>query len=53
MRERALEPDGALDGFDLFEAEQWNLYRHFDPEHIDKPSRLPDQLRWLEQAGFM
>lgn len=53
VRERALELDGTLDGFDLFEAEQWNLYRHFDPEHIDKPSRLPDQLRWLEQAGFM
>lgn len=53
VRERALDLDGTLEGFDRFEAEQWNLYRHFDAEDIDKPSRLLDQLKWLEQAGFM
>lgn len=53
VRERALELNGTLVGFDRFEAERWNLYRHFDPEDIDKPSRLLDQLKWLEQAGFM
>jgi tRNA (cmo5U34)-methyltransferase len=53
VRERALELDGTLEGFTLFESERWNLYRHFDPEDIDKPSRLLDQLKWLEQAGFV
>ena len=28
------------------------MYRYFDPEDIDHPSRLFDQLKWLEQAGF-
>jgi tRNA (cmo5U34)-methyltransferase len=53
VRERALELDGTLEGFALFEGKRWNLYRHFDPEDIDKPSRLLDQLKWLEQAGFV
>lgn len=26
------------------------MYRHPDP--VDKPSRLMDQLLWLEQAGW-
>lgn len=52
VHERALDLDGNLEGFTLFEAERWNLYRDFDPEDIDKPSRLLDQLKWLEQAGF-
>jgi trans-aconitate methyltransferase len=53
VRERALELDGTLDGFALFEREHWNMYRYSDPEDIDKPSRLFDQLKWLEQAGFV
>ena len=52
VRERALELDGTTEGFALFERERWNMYRYFDPEDIDKPSRLFDQLKWLEQAGF-
>jgi tRNA (cmo5U34)-methyltransferase len=52
VRERALELDGTTEGFDFFERERWNMYRYFDPEDIDKPSRLFDQLKWLEQAGF-
>ncbi|MCI0398677.1 MAG: class I SAM-dependent methyltransferase [Chloroflexi bacterium] len=52
VRERALALDGTLDGFDFFERERWNLYRYYDPEDIDKPSPLFDQLKWLEQAGF-
>ena len=53
VRERALELDGTTDGFDFFQRERWNSYRYFDPEDIDKPSRLLDQLKWLEQAGFV
>jgi tRNA (cmo5U34)-methyltransferase len=53
VRERALELDGTMEGFAFFERERWNMYRYFDPEDIDKPSRLFDQLKWLEQAGFV
>ena len=52
VREQALALDGNTDGFLLFEQERWNMYRYFDPEDIDKPSRLFDQLKWLEQVGF-
>jgi tRNA (cmo5U34)-methyltransferase len=30
--------------------EKWNIYDHPDP--MDKPSTLPEQLRWMEEAGF-
>jgi tRNA (cmo5U34)-methyltransferase len=52
VRRRSLEFDGNLAAFEVFEREKWNMYRHFDPDDIDKPSRLLDQLKWLEQAGF-
>jgi tRNA (cmo5U34)-methyltransferase len=52
VRKRALEFDGNLDAFAAFEREKWNMYRHLDPDDIDKPSRLFDQLKWLQQAGF-
>ncbi len=53
VRTRALELDGTLRAFEAFEQTQWNLFRHFDPADYDKPSPLFDQLKWLEQAGFV
>jgi tRNA (cmo5U34)-methyltransferase len=53
VRKRSLKFDGNLAAFAAFEREKWNMYRHFDPDDIDKPSRLIDQLKWLEQAGFL
>ena len=53
VRQRSLELDGNLDGFELFQREEWNLYRHFDPDDIDKPSPLFAQLQWLAAAGFV
>ena len=29
------------------------MYRYFDPEDLDKPSCLLNQLKWLELAGFV
>ena len=52
VHKRALAFDGNLAAFEAFEREKWNMYRYVDPDDIDKPSRLFDQLRWLEQAGF-
>jgi ubiquinone/menaquinone biosynthesis C-methylase UbiE len=53
VRERARKLDGSEDAFAFFERERWNMYRYpLDPDDIDKPSRLLDQLTWLQQAGF-
>jgi tRNA (cmo5U34)-methyltransferase len=52
VRQRSIELDGNTDAFAFFEREHWNMYRYHEPDDIDKPSRLLDQLRWLEQAGF-
>lgn len=50
VRRRALELDGNADAFDYFRREKWNYYEF--PDTFDKPSPLPDHLKWLEQAGF-
>lgn len=51
VRQQSLAIDGNEHVFHQFERDQWNLFRYPD-DPIDKPSRLVDQLRWLEQAGF-
>lgn len=53
VRERSLELDGNTAAFDFFREEGWNIFRYLDPEDIDKPSPLFDQLKWLDQTGFV
>ena len=53
VRQRALQLDGNTAGLDFFQREGWNTFRYLDPDDIDHPSRLFDQLKWLEQAGFV
>jgi tRNA (cmo5U34)-methyltransferase len=53
VRLRSLELDGSTAALDFFPREGWNTYRFFDPDDIDHPSRLFDQLKWLELAGFV
>jgi tRNA (cmo5U34)-methyltransferase len=53
VRQRSMELDGSTEGLDFFQREGWNTYRYLDPDDIDHPSPLFDQLRWLEQAGFV
>jgi len=53
VRQRALELDGNHSGFEYFQQMQWNLFRYFDPQDIDFPSSIFDQLKWLEAAGFL
>jgi tRNA (cmo5U34)-methyltransferase len=50
VRELSLARTGSLAAFEQFQ-DGWNHYRTPDFD-FDKPSRLPDQLRWLEEAGF-
>lgn len=52
VRRRSLELDGNTAAFEFFRKEGWNIFRYLDPEDIDKPSPLFDQLKWLEEAGF-
>jgi SAM-dependent methyltransferase len=35
-----------------FVADRWNIYRFRDPDDIDHPSTLSEQLGWLADAGF-
>ena len=53
VRQRSLELDGSTDALDFFLGEGWNTYRFFDPDDIDHPDSLFDQLKWLEQAGYV
>ena len=53
VRRRALELDGHSAAFEFFAREGWNTFRYLDPDDIDKPSPLFDQLKWLENAGFV
>jgi len=51
VQERS-EHTGEPGAYAAFDRMRWNLYRHFDPDDIDRPSPLLDQLKWLEAAGF-
>jgi tRNA (cmo5U34)-methyltransferase len=51
VRLRALELDGDERAFAEFKRLEWNYFYHPD-DPSDHPSTLPDQLRWLENAGF-
>ena len=53
VQKRSFELDRNSSAFDFFKREGWNIFRYLDPEDIDKPSPLFDQLKWLEQAGFV
>jgi tRNA (cmo5U34)-methyltransferase len=52
VRQRSIELDGNTEAFAFFEREGWNTFWFLDPDDIDKPSPLFDQLKWLEEAGF-
>ncbi|HEV2094223.1 MAG TPA: methyltransferase domain-containing protein [Rubrobacter sp.] len=50
IRRRSVEFHGDGRAHEFFVRERWNFYDHPDPG--DKPSTLPEQLRWMEEAGF-
>jgi len=53
VRQRSLELDGNLKAYECFRDEHWNFYSDPNPDPIDMPSPLFDQLKWLEKAGFV
>ena len=48
--QRSLEIYDDSRALEFFERERWNIYEYPDP--MDTPSTLPEQLRWMEEAGF-
>jgi SAM-dependent methyltransferase len=50
VKRQSLDLAGDLRAYEFFVQNHWNIYDYPDP--MDKPSRLPDQLRWMEEAGF-
>ena len=50
IRHRSVEIHGDGRAHEFFVRERWNMYDYPDP--IDKPSTLPEQLGWMEEAGF-
>ena len=54
VRRQSLAVDGNLDAYNYFVSNPgWNMHRYLDPEDIDQPSPLLDQLDWLKAAGFV
>jgi len=52
VRRRSLAIAGTLEPYEIFRADRWNYYADPEPDPIDQPSTLLDQLRWLEEAGL-
>ncbi len=52
VRQRSLEQTGGLGPYEKFLDLRWNLWAETEPDPIDHPSPLLDQLRWLEEAGL-
>ena len=50
IRNRSVQILGDARAHEFFVRERWNIYEHPDP--IDTPSTLPEQLLWMEEAGF-
>jgi len=50
IRRRSLAIHGDERAHEFFVRERWNIYEYPDP--ADKPSTLPEQLRWMEEVGF-
>ena len=50
IRRRSVEIHGDSRAHEFFVRERWNIYEYPDP--ADKPSTLPEQLGWMEEAGF-
>jgi tRNA (cmo5U34)-methyltransferase len=53
VRRRALEIAGDLAPYEAFRNECWNFYADPDPDPIDQPSPLINQLQWLAEAGLI
>ena len=51
-RQQSLDFTGSLEAFRTFQEQGWNAYKLEEPVPGETPSRLFEQLRWLEEAGL-
>ena len=51
-KEQSLALTGTLGAFETFQKEGWNGFVQSLQPPGEMPSRLFDQLKWLEEAGF-
>ncbi len=51
-REQSLSLTGSLDTYERAVAEGWNAHAEAEPVPGETPSRLFEQLQWLQDAGF-
>ncbi len=52
VRRVAFELDGDLGAYQRFQSLQWDLFSAPEPDPVDKPSPIIDQLNGLRDAGF-
>lgn len=52
VRSRSLARTGELKAWQRFRDDGWNYYADDDPDPMDQPSPLLDQLLWMRAAGF-
>lgn len=54
VRAQSLAMRGGPSGYEQFQKMKWNYfaYDYGSADSYDQPSRLSDQLRWLQEAGF-
>lgn len=56
VREQSMAKRGNLSGYEQFCEMKWNYFIHdyglANPDPVDHPSPLSEQLRWLDEAGF-
>ncbi len=52
VMERSIQIRGDLSGFESFRSAKWNHHALEEPDPIDQPARLLDQLSWLSEAGL-
>jgi tRNA (cmo5U34)-methyltransferase len=50
--ERRARDRGSVDGLAAFQDRGWNHFHCADPDPVDKPSTIAEQIDWLRAAGF-
>jgi len=52
VRANSEADEGNTRAFDRFKELRWNYFSDTDPDPVDKPSGLIEQLQWLASSGF-
>jgi tRNA (cmo5U34)-methyltransferase len=53
VQRQSREGLGSLAAFEVFDERDGNYFRDPNPDEIDRPAPLVDQLEWLREAGFV